>query len=89
MSIYELSYMWYSGVACLIVIFVGIIVSLFTANYYKNQQVDPDLLASGVETLFCCWPRSFKKWISEKKMFSSHKYNKIFLNASKDLEIAE
>ena len=80
--------MWYSGVACLIVIFVGIIVSLFTANH-NNQQVDPDLLASGVETLFCCWPRSFKKWISKKKIFSSHKYNKIHLNPSKDLEIAE
>ena len=72
LSIYDLSYMWYSGVACMIVLLVGIFVSVF---YNENvQPVDPDLLTSGVETLFCCWPKSVKKWISAKRLFSSQKY---------------
>ena len=75
--------MWYSGVACLTVIFVGIIISYLTKN--RSEPVDPDLLASGVETLFCCWPKSIKNWIRKKRIFSSHKYDKIFL-ARKDLE---
>ena len=58
LSIYDLSYMWYSGVACMIVMVVGIIVSLWTNMKKKEiQPVDPDLLASGVEKLFCCWPK--------------------------------
>jgi hypothetical protein len=66
--------MWYSGVACMIVMIIGIIVSLIT-NSRKNdneiQPVDPDLLASGVETLFCCWPRKMRQWIAVNNVFAS------------------
>ena len=88
LSIYDLSYMWYSGVACMIVLLVGIFVSVF---YNKNvQPVDPDLLASGVETLFCCWPKSVKKWISAKRLFSSQKYYMVPLETpTSNLECAD
>ena len=82
LDIYDLSYMWYSGVACMIVVIVGGIGSLL--NKKSTKPVDPDLLASGVETLFCCWPRSFKKWISDKHYFASHKYNIIPLTANNE-----
>ena len=72
LDIYDISYMWYSGVACMIVVIVGSLVSLL--NYKNIQPVDPDLLASGVESFFCCWPKRVKKFISKKKLFASHKY---------------
>ena len=73
LNIYDLSYMWYSGVACMIVMLLGILVSLCT--YKKDSPpVDPDLLASGLEKLFCCWPRKMKQWVANKHVFSSHKY---------------
>ena len=72
MDIYNLSYMWYSGVACMIVMVIGMVTSLVTNH--EMTPVHPNLLASGVENLFCCWPRKFKRWIAMKEMFSSHKY---------------
>ena len=65
--------MWYSGVACMVVMVIGIIISLLTNH--EMTPVHPNLLASGVENVFCCWPRKFKHWIGTKEMFSSHKYN--------------
>ena len=65
--------MWYSGVACMVVMVVGMVVSLVT-----NQDVTPvhpNLLASGIESLFCCWPRKFKQWIAMREIFASHKYS--------------
>ncbi len=56
--------MWYSGVACMIVVVVGVVVSLirnWRAESYEIEPVDPDLLTAGVEKLFCCWPRPFKR----------------------------
>ena len=72
MDIYNISYMWYSGVACMIVMVIGMVTSLITNQ--EMTPVHPNLLASGVENLFCCWPRQFKRWIAMKEMFSSHKY---------------
>ena len=66
--------MWYSGVACMIVMIIGMMVSI--VDKHESDPVDPDLLAPGVETLFCCWPKKLKKWIAVKQMFSSHRYPK-------------
>ena len=72
LPIYDLSYMWYSGVACMIVMLIGMAVSLI--DTHEPEPVDPDLLAAGVETLFCCWPKRLKRWVALRKVFSSHKY---------------
>ena len=64
--------MWYSGVACMIVMLIGMAVSLI--DTHEPEPVDPDLLAAGVETLFCCWPKRLKRWVALRKVFSSHKY---------------
>ena len=66
--------MWYSGVACMIVMIVGMIVSL--VDKHEPAPVNPELLASGIESLFCCWPRKIKEWIAVKQIISSHKYSK-------------
>ena len=36
---------------------------------HEAEPVDPDLLAAGVETLFCCWPKRLKKWVALKEFF--------------------
>ena len=79
MSIYDISYMWYAGVACLIVVVVGAISSIVfslveTGNWSGNPEtpVDPDLLAPGVETVFCCWPKPVKSWMTRNKIFASN-----------------
>ena len=45
-----------------------------TIDTHAPEPVDSDLLAAGVETLFCCWPKRLKRWVALKKVFSSHKY---------------
>ena len=45
-----------------------------TIDTHEPEPVDPDLLAAGVETLFCCWPKRLKRWVALRKVFSSHKY---------------
>ena len=72
--------MWYAGVACLIVIVVGAISSLIfsfldTGNWSGNpdKPVDPDLLAPGVETIFCCWPSSCKTWMSGNGIIATNR----------------
>jgi hypothetical protein len=59
--------MWYAGVACLIVVVVGGLSSILFSlaefgRWYGNPEepVDPDLMAPGAETLFCCWPKVFR-----------------------------
>ena len=65
--------MWYSGVACMIVMVLGMMVSLVDKAQF--EPVDPDLLAPGIETIFCCLPRKMKQWIALKKGFASQKYH--------------
>ena len=79
MSIYDISYMWYAGVACLIVVVVGAISSIIfslaeSGSWFGNpdKPVDPDLLAPGVETIFCCWPAPVKSWMTRNQIFASN-----------------
>lgn len=73
LPIYDLSYMWYSGVACMLVMVIGMVVSLVDNSQFA--PVDPDLLASGVESFFCCFPRRVKQWMAIRKVFASQKYD--------------
>lgn len=78
MSIYDISYMWYAGVACMIVIVVGGLSSIAFSlaetgswNGDPEKPVHPDLIAPGVETLFCCWPFAVRSWLSKNRVFAT------------------
>jgi len=58
-AIYEISYMWYSGISCCCVIIMGSILSL-VPGFRQDEEAkpEPELLVSVSESLFCCWPTS-------------------------------
>ena len=57
----------------MVVMVVGMVVSVVTNH--DVTPVHPNLLASGIENLFCCLPRKFKEWVAMKEIFASHKYS--------------
>ncbi|XP_071964294.1 sodium-coupled monocarboxylate transporter 1-like isoform X1 [Antedon mediterranea] len=59
-KLYSLSYAWYSAVAWLTVLFVGLIVS-FATGPTDPADVDPKLCCSLVDTMYCCLPEKIKK----------------------------
>ena len=66
--------MWYSGVACMIVIVIGCFISFVIRIVNKERKpVDPILLSPITEIAFACWPRSMRKWIRDHDLLSSKK----------------
>ena len=66
--------MWYSGVACMIVIVIGCIISAIIRIVNKDRKpVDPILLSPITEIAFACWPRSVRKWIRNHDLLSNRK----------------
>merc|ERR1711971_1483878 len=58
-AIYEISYMWYSGISCCCVIIMGSILSLIPGfKQDEEAKPEPELLVSVSESLFCYWPTS-------------------------------
>merc|ERR1719322_628963 len=56
LPIYEVSYMWYSAIACMICIVVGIIVSFLTGPQ-DPKKLNPDLVSPAFKKLFAWWPK--------------------------------
>ena len=64
LSIYEISYMWYSGISCCIVVLLGSVLSL-VPGLRQDVPVPGDLLVPVFEVVFCCWPDSVNKFIAQ------------------------
>ncbi|KAI0224226.1 Sodium-coupled monocarboxylate transporter 1 [Lamellibrachia satsuma] len=62
LGFYEISYVWYSLFAVIVVNVVGTIVSLLTGAA-DPKTVDPRLLTPVVESFFCCLPAKFRRAI--------------------------
>ena len=62
LSIYQLSYMWYSAVGCLTVIVVGMIVSAVT-GFQNAKKLDPNLICNTGQTLFWFMPENVKEFL--------------------------
>nr|XP_020463648.1 LOW QUALITY PROTEIN: sodium-dependent multivitamin transporter-like [Monopterus albus] len=57
---YSLSYMWYSGFSCLIVILIGLIISFLTGPM-KEEDVTPGTIYPLLGKLLCFLPERLKK----------------------------
>lgn len=60
LGIYKVSYMWYSGMATLFVIFKGLIVSFIT-GYTKPETLDPRLICPVFDVFFPYLPENLRK----------------------------
>ncbi|XP_033113679.1 sodium-coupled monocarboxylate transporter 1-like [Anneissia japonica] len=59
-TLYSISYSWYSAIAWLTVIVVGLIIS-FATGPNDPADIDPKLCCSLVDTMYCCLPEKIKK----------------------------
>lgn len=60
MGLYYTSYLWYSGISCLTVIIVGMIVSLLTGPQ-DPRELNPDLILPLRSSVFCFLPHKLRK----------------------------
>ncbi|GIY22995.1 hypothetical protein CEXT_479981 [Caerostris extrusa] len=51
-SLYRLSYLWYSGIGCIVVIVVGILISLFVGN--DKHKIEKNLMTPFFYNLWRC-----------------------------------
>ncbi|XP_068986250.1 sodium-coupled monocarboxylate transporter 1-like [Bombus flavifrons] len=51
-SIYKISYLWYSGIGCILTMLVGVIVSCFT-GFQNSADLDQNLLSPPIASLLC------------------------------------
>ena len=73
---YEVSYMWYSAVACFVVVIIGVAVGAVInarGRKTKSEPMNRDLYAPVIETLLACWPKKLRLLLREKKLVSSRK----------------
>ena len=61
---YEISYMWYSAIACMFCMVVGMIVSLLTKPQ-DPKTLNPDLISPNTVKLFAFWPRCVREKIED------------------------
>merc|ERR1719322_168628 len=61
LELYEVSYMYFSAVACLWCVLVGAIISLIRPVDHKT--LDPRLISPALPHMFALWPRCTKRWI--------------------------
>jgi len=64
LPLYEVSYMWFSAIACIWCIVVGIIVSLLSKPK-DYRQVDRRLISPGLPLLFRFWPSRISSIVDE------------------------
>ncbi|XP_046639502.1 sodium-coupled monocarboxylate transporter 1-like [Daphnia pulicaria] len=62
LSIYHLSYMWYSTVGCFTVIIVGLIVSAIT-GLQDPRKLNPGLICNTGETIYWFLPKNMKEFL--------------------------
>lgn len=60
MSLYNLSYMWYSACGCLAVIVVGLVVSVLT-GIQNPRKLNPVLICNTGQTLYWFLPKKAKE----------------------------
>lgn len=56
-SIYKISYLWYSGIGCILTMLVGVIVSCFT-GFQNAADLDQNLLSPPIASLLCIKTKS-------------------------------
>ncbi|KAI8518027.1 Sodium-coupled monocarboxylate transporter 1 [Branchiostoma belcheri] len=61
-ALYELSYVWFGGLATVTCVVVGLIVSFVTGSQ-DPKEMDPKLFIPFYERFFCCLPDSWLKWL--------------------------
>ena len=74
LSIYEISYMWYSGLSCCLVLILGSGISLLP-SFRQEEQPDGDLLVPVLEVLFCCCPAPAQSVLARLYKIDQHKHN--------------
>ena len=62
LELYEVSYMYFSAVACLWCVLVGAVISLIRPVDHKT--LDPRLISPALPHMFAFWPRCTKRWIA-------------------------
>ena len=62
LDLYSVSYMWYTPIAVLTVIIVGLIVSYLT-HPLKPNEIDPKYLISIGDICCCCFPESVRRFL--------------------------
>ncbi|XP_060071549.1 sodium-coupled monocarboxylate transporter 1-like [Ylistrum balloti] len=60
--LYRMSYMWYSPLAALITVIVGLLVS-FCTGATKTEELDPRLICPFFDVFFPCLPEKTRKWL--------------------------
>lgn len=63
LDLYEVSYMWFSAIACMWCVVVGILVSLIKPG--DHRKVDRRLISPALGSLFAFWPKIIRKHIDE------------------------
>merc|ERR1719300_1313095 len=61
LELYEVSYIWYSAVAWLWCVVVGLLISLIKP--VNHRRLDKRLITPALPVLFAIWPRSVRDWI--------------------------
>ena len=74
LSIYEISYMWYSGISCCLVVILGSGLSLLP-TFRQDEQPEGDLLVPVLEVLFCCCPAPVQSVLARLYKIDQHKHN--------------
>ena len=62
MSLYELSYMWYSATGCATVVVVGLIVSVLT-GMQDPRKLNPALICNTGSNIFWFLPKGAKEFL--------------------------
>ncbi|XP_022250400.1 sodium-coupled monocarboxylate transporter 1-like [Limulus polyphemus] len=59
-GLYRISYIWFSGLSCCVVIIVGLLVSFIT-GLQNPEDVDPKLIIPVFDKLCCCLPAKVRR----------------------------
>jgi len=61
LELYEVSYMWFSCIACLWAVVVGALISLIRP--VDHRKLDPRLISPALPSMLGIWPRPVRRWI--------------------------
>lgn len=68
--------MWYSAVACFIVVIFGGSISAIMSTRGRKTKAEPmkqDLYAPVIETLLACWPQKLRAVLRDNRLVSSRR----------------
>jgi hypothetical protein len=73
LPIYDISYIWFSAIACMWTFLVGAVLSLI--NPTDHRSLDKRFISPAFTSLFCCAPKSLRKMIEKyyAEIGSEHK----------------